>query len=89
MERGGDRSGEGEWEWEMREKSQEYSRVEGICEVYEGRERGECGRKGLVVYGVRSETDFSNGFFHFWLIENSLKVARPLGHQLFSIAISH
>ena len=83
--------GGGEWEWEVREKSQEYSRVVGICGVYEGREReyGECGREGLVVYGVGSGTDFSNGFFHFWPIENSLKVARPLGHQLFSIAISH
>lgn len=42
-----------------------------------------------VLRYTGSETDFSNGFFHFWLIENSLKVARPLSHQLFSIAISH
>ena len=59
------------------------------CVEYMKGGEGEYARKGLEVYGVGSETDFSNGFFHFWLIENSLKVARPLSHQLFSIAISH
>ena len=65
----------------MREKCVEY--------VYMKRGEGEYARKGLEVYGVGSETDFSNGFFHFWLIENSLKVAGPLSHQLFNITISH